>query len=761
MFKSVLLFLVLGFAVGCDSKPDAAVPSPEEKPEAKAEAPEVKSEGSEEKAALASDENLTTIFDFVDNRHLAHIWDEGVVLDMGAAGYLKYIQGSWNAPWHQGKTEDGFHYALPKGVGGTVRFPLYDPALKGKTTEPWKMVVRLKPYGNQRSDLFFRAANGEEKKFASLNEIGEGFNTYSVDLPAGYEVNQEHTLRLHFSRSQDVGGLRAAAAIDWIKVGPQATEKEPARISNMVDAKARTITLPPKTRLQWYLTPAKGATFETMVEGRGEIVVTPHGKPGKTVKSENGGRLPVDLSVYPGTPLRFEMVNNTTEPVTFKNPRLVVKPQAKRPKTEAPKYVLVWIIDTLRADHLPLYNPKTDVKTPILDEWAKNEAVVFERTTCQGNSSLPTSASIFTSTYSPIHKMITDKARLPKDGAVFAEPFKQAGWATALYSSNGYVSNTWGFARGMEKEVNPIRENRPSDSEYLWPEAQAWLQKHVETNKDKPALLYINTVDPHVPYDPPQEQLAPYHSGGKVGKVSPRATGQLLHDMAAGKVSLNAEEARYMHALYKGEITYNDIWFGKMLEALDAMGIRDQTMIIVSSDHGEEFGEYGKWGHGISVNQELVDIPLIIGYRPWTKGGLRVPDDVEVVDLMPTALDSAGIAIPASVQGRSLVTEMLDPTPRHPRAGFSYHNTFLRGARIGDWKYQLFNGDRDPVYELTGPEGGWDKNDVSDASPIVRRMMRDAMAFQVGLDTQLKKQTHGFANNHSPALAELLDSKAW
>lgn len=758
--KWFFLGLVGLVALGCENKtPEAESPVEVAKAEAENDTAPAEVADAPVKTAVAPLAGHT-VFDFVDNRHLAHIYDGGVVLDMGAAGYLKYIQGSWNSPWHVGRTEGDFHYAMPKGVGGTLRFPLFHPDLTGETAEPWKMVIRLKPFGKQRSDLFFRSANGTEKKFASLTEIEDGWKTYTVTLPAGYQVNQEHTLRVHYSRSQDVaGGIKAAAAIDWIKVGPDATEDEPSRISTLFDATTKTMKLPKGARLQWYTTLANGVSLDAKVSARVDLHITPEGKDTKVFES-SGGTLRADLGAFGSTPVRLEFVNKAEGEAVVTQPRLVAEPAKARERTPGPKYVLVWIIDTLRADHLPLYNPKTDVKTPNLDAWAK-DAVVFERTTCQGNSSLPTSASIFTSTYLPIHQMLSDKARLPANTAVFAEPFKKAGWATALYSSNGYVSNTWGFTRGMDKEVNPIRENRPSDSEYLWPEAHGWLKQHVEANPDKPALLYVNTIDPHVPYDPPQEDLAHYYQGGRVGKVSPRATGQLLHDMAGGKVKLTADEAKYMHALYKGEITYNDVWFGKMLEHLDELGIRDQTMIIVSSDHGEEFGEYGKWGHGISVNQELVDIPLIVGYSPWTKGGVRVPDDVEVVDLLPTALDAAGIEIPASIQGRSLVSEMLDPTTRHPRAGFSYHNTFLRGARILDWKYQLFNGDRDPLFQLRGPENGWDSKDVSDASPIIRRMMRDAMAFQVGLDTQLKKQKHGFANHHSAELAELLDSKAW
>ncbi len=699
-------------------------------------------------------------FDFVDNRHLAHNYDDGLLIDFGTAGSLKYIQGSWNSPWYEGTKDATFSYVYPKGVGASLRFPLIAPGVTGLTDDSWTAVFRLKPVGKQKADIFFRASNGEEKKIGSINEIAEGWGTYSVKIPAGYTIGQEHMLRVHFAHSQPIdGGRKSAAAIDWIRIGKGSTDKEPARIATAFDPAKKSITLAPGQRFFWYTMPGKGQSFAAKVEGTPSLEVTPYD--GTTVSGKaEAGAIQMDFAKFAGKPVRIEFVNSSSAPAVFLNPALRSVQAEKIARAPGPKYVLVWLVDTLRADHVPLYNPKTDVEMPNLVEFAKT-ADVFQSGTVQGNSSLPTSASIFSAAYSPNHGMITEKAKLPADHTTFGEAFKKGGWATALFSSNGYVSNSWGFARGFDLEVNPIRENRPSDTEYLWPEAETWLKKQVTENPGKPALLYINTVDPHVPYDPPADVLAKYHQGGAVGKVSPRGTGQLLHDMAGGKISLNAAEAKYMHALYQGEITYNDIWFGKMLASLDAMGIRDQTMIVVTSDHGEEFGEYGKFGHGISVNQELVDVPFLISYRPWTKQGRVVSQDVEVVDILPTVLDAAGIEKPKSLQGASLVDLMLDPTELHPRAAFSYHNTFLRGARVGDWKYQLFNGDNDPLFYLPDGKDGADKNDISESKPLVRRMMRDSMAFQVGLDKVIDKSKHGTANNHSAELAKMLDSKGW
>lgn len=689
---------------------------------------------------------LETTFSLTENRHLAHRFDQhGLVIDMGEAGALKYIQGRWNSTWYRGKSDDGFRYAHPRGVSGTLRFPIWVPGAAEKTKD-WKLTIRLKPEGDQRCDLFLARADGDEEKFASLNQIKDGWGAYTVDLPDGLATGQEYSLRLHFSRSRSIEGGRSAAAIDWIRVGPTAGEESPVRLDEMTTGAG--LKLPEGSALVWYTHPAKGAKFHASVDGTASL--------SWATETTKIGSARIDL---PSSPIR--LILRSEAGATLENPRLgVVSKEPETVSEKRPKYVLVWLIDTLRADHLKVYNSKTDVDSPNLTAWAK-EAAVFESTTCQGNSSLPTSAAIFTSAYAPNHGLTSDKARLPRDRTLLGEAFKGAGWKTALYSSNGYVSNTWGFARGFEVEVNPIREERPSDTEYLWPEAKAWLEKTIKESPDRPAFLYVNTVDPHVPYDPPSKILAKYHSGGRVGRVSPRATGELLHEMAKGGAKLTAAESAYMHALYKGEITYNDLWFGKMLADLEAMGIRDQTMIVVSSDHGEEFGEYGRWGHGVSVNQELVDIPLIIGFEPWTKKGVRVPYDVEIVDIMPTLLDAAGIKRPPKLQGASLVELIRSTQWQHPRPAFAYHNDFLRSARVGNLKYQLFNGDQDPLYVLDGPNGGWDRKDVSDERPFARRMMRDLIAFQLALDKEFDKSKHGAPNNHSSALADKLDKAAW
>lgn len=731
--------------------------------------------------AAKTSSKMEPLFDLVANRHLAHYNHKGLVIDLGIGAGLKYVQGRWKNPWFDASSGEkaAFSYAYPKGIGATVRFPLGSPEQRGqKTDKTWKIQARLEPVGDQRCDVFINAPGRKEEKFASL-VLEKGWKTYSIDLPEGLELGQEHTVRFHFSRSRDVAGIgKSAAGFDWLKVGKEASDALPANARQLArfDAAKNTITLEKDQSLTWYTT-ISPATFLHVgkLEGKLTARITTDAAGGKATSSEvtlePGEDIAQKLDKWAGQAVALTLLP-AGDKVTLTAPSIAIEKSAPATRSEDPQYVVVWLIDTLRADHLSVYNPATDVEAPQLAAFTE-KAALFKRASVQGNSSLPSSASIFSGSYPPKHKLVRDSEVLPKDFTVLGEGMKKAGWTNGLFSSNGYVSTKRGFARGFDKEVNPIQDGTPSETEHLWPTAKTWLSEQVKADAKKKVFVYINTSDPHVPYDPPAADLKKYHSGGAAGRVSPRSTGELLHDLAKkGTPTLNAAEQAYMRALYKGEITYNDRWFGKMIEDLKAMGILEKTMIIVTSDHGEEFGEYGRYGHGISVNQELVDVPLIIGYLPWTKDGVVVEHAAEVLDIYPTLLDVAGVKpanFAANIQGRTLVPAMLAPQKSHPTTSIAYHNDFLRSARVGDLKYQLFQGDNDPLYEVKYHPTKYDDyrqakkiddEDVSTAKPVSRRQMRDLMAFHLSSDTSATKRADGQPNNHSSARAKALDA-AW
>lgn len=764
--------LTLGLSLGACDKPEApsqaASAATDGSPQIKSiVAPTTTGPQDNKLDKPTGDQSERVVFNLVDNRHMAHLYSPGLWIFPGQASALKYVQGRWKNPWYDAEaSEDGAQrFAYVKGVGATVRAPLGWAGQSGKSDETWIMRAKIKPAGAQRCDVFLSPADGPEQKIGSWAFEADTWSEQEVALPKGLELGQDVSLRFHFSKSQSVGEKKSAAAFEHIYLGPKAQDlKAPAQ---PFDAAKDTITLAPGQSLTWHLMPAKGATLRAKADAAIKVHVQAHGEEAKALTLDASSPT-ASLEAWAHKPTRLTL-SASDKPINLSDAGIIVPTAPLAPAGKPPKVIVVWLIDTLRADHLKMYNPNSDVQTPNLDALAKASAV-FERASVQGNSSLPSSASIFSASYPSVHKIVTEKAKLSQDQTLLGEAFKQAKWRTGLFSSNGYVSQSWGFARGFDKEVNPIREGTPSKAEYLWPAAKGWLQQQLKASKDEPILLYLNTSDPHVPYDPPTEDLKLYHQGGAVGKVTPRGTGQLLHDMAEGKVKLSGPEVAYMRALYKGAITYNDRWFGTMLKDLEALGVRDEAMIVVTSDHGEEFGEHERFGHGISLYQELIDVPLMLHYKPWTSQGVRVEEAVELIDLYPTLIAALGGELAPSVQGQALDGWIRSAQAQAPSTSFSYHNDFLISARVHDWKYLLFQGDKDPVHQLkytdlskvnAAKPASIEGPDVRSSAPIARRMMRDLMAFHVRYDQSWSKRTDGLPNNHSEALAKRLDAQGW
>ena len=146
----------------------------------------------------------------------------------------------------------------------------------------------------------------------------------------------------------------------------------------------------------------------------------------------------------------------------------------------------------------------------------------------------------------------------------------------------------------------------------MFSDALAWLDRH----QDRPFFLYLQTIDPHVTYSPPLEHLRPYHPEPYDGPLGPSLDGFEQAAISQGKKPASAADVRWMRALYDGEISYHDEQLGRFLEALSATELLDQTLFIVTNDHGEEIADHGRHGHGHTLYQELIRSPLTIRYPP-------------------------------------------------------------------------------------------------------------------------------------------------
>jgi arylsulfatase A-like enzyme len=449
----------------------------------------------------------------------------------------------------------------------------------------------------------------------------------------------------------------------------------------------------------------------------------------------------VDLSRFSGGALRLDLTNEGGRgewlDVGIWSPRT---PRVVLPKKPI-KYVFFWLADALRRDCVGLYGSKK-VKTPRFDAFGK-KAVMFERPTIQGNHSKPSHGTILTGTYPPVHGFVHSKSRVR--GTLIYQQLKKAGWKTAMFSSNGYVSRSWGFARGLDEYVNFIRAGRSSEAKTLWRSARRFLKRNL---KDK-VFMYLLTIDPHVTYGPPKKYLKMYYPGRYRGPVPRRATGFFLEKLITGRIKLRRRrDLERLKALYYGEITYNDHWFGAMLDELERLGIRDESVVVVSSDHGDQFKEHGSYGHAKNLHEEEIAVPLLVWWPGLPKRGIRIPWDVEVMDIYSTLLDLAGVEQNGGAQSASLVSLVKGGRAEAMHAAFSYHAGVSRSATMGRYKLITVNGRKSSLYDLEVDPG--ETRSVASSRPVAFRLMRNVFSLHNAYVSEWRKSRWGRASNLEP-----------
>jgi arylsulfatase A-like enzyme len=337
--------------------------------------------------------------------------------------------------------------------------------------------------------------------------------------------------------------------------------------------------------------------------------------------------------------------------------------------TQSPN-IIVYLIDTLRADHLGCYGYQLPV-SPRIDEFAA-DSILFEKAYSQCSWTRPAVASLFTGVYPQVHGTNAVEDSLPTDLPTLAELLKSAGYETAAVSTNSIAGPKWGFSRGFDRfqllkeRLKTVEVHRQSDAanEVVF----RWFR---ERPLRDPFFLFVHTTDPHGPYTPRE----PYHSRF-ASEVRDPSVGHW--DRVKALKNLRNDEVEEaliddLTALYDAEIAFNDASFGTLIDRLKSEGIYDSSMIILLSDHGEEFFDHGRWMHGWSLYQEQLHVPMIIKMPAGLNAGFRSREIIELVDLLPTILEYAGVSVPKGVQGRRVATELLHrQSNREAREAFAY-----------------------------------------------------------------------------------------
>ena len=380
---------------------------------------------------------------------------------------------------------------------------------------------------------------------------------------------------------------------------------------------------------------------------------------------------------------------------------------------EKPLNVIIIGDDTLRPDHLGCYGYRRDT-SPAIDGLAA-EGVLFENVISQSPWTSPSFASVFTSLYPTQTGLVSVGTTMRTTFPTLGTVLKERGYATGAIVNAAVLKPEFGTARGFDYYYMTPPTGRIADGTTR--DALAWIDS---VPPGEPFFLFAHYYDPHEPYAPP----APYDAFFDEDYSGPIGSAFVLHDhfpdvkgMNFGPLAaLTAADWDHIRTLYDGEIRFADAAIGSLLDGLAERGLDDGTLIVLLSDHGEEFYEHRGFGHGHELYGEVIRVPLILRLPDALPGGMRVKRQVRLIDVMPTVLDLLGIESGAHLEGESLMGHIQGRREDEARggrlfaSGTAYSEGMLRGPEKKSvtaypWKMiynqdtreeMLFNIGRDP-----------------------------------------------------------------
>lgn len=367
--------------------------------------------------------------------------------------------------------------------------------------------------------------------------------------------------------------------------------------------------------------------------------------------------------------------------------------------------IILFTIDTLRADHLECYG-YDKVKTPHINRLA-NEGILFEHNIVQVPLTLPSHSSILTGTY-PLYHGVRDNGGFYLDEShhTLAESLKNKGYATGAFVAAFVLDSRWGLDQGFDyyydnfdltkyKKVSLDSVQRRGD------EVLAEVYKWIENQAQQKFFAWIHLYDPHTPYDPPEPYKTEYR-GRQFG-------------------------------LYDGEIAYVDQLMGEFRDFMEEKNLFEKTLIIFTGDHGESLGEHKESAHGFFIYDSDIRVPLIIRFPEGKYAGHVVSNQVKSIDIMPTVLHLLDEEIPESVQGKSLLSLIVEDEAQDERSAYSetywprYHYGWSELKSLRKGRYKFIDAPQPELYDIL-EDPGEVNNLVNKKASLGHEMKRDLLA---------------------------------
>ncbi len=388
-------------------------------------------------------------------------------------------------------------------------------------------------------------------------------------------------------------------------------------------------------------------------------------------------------------------------------------------EVRGPYNVFVILFDTLRADHIEPYGA-TDTKTPNMTALAR-QGVTFLDSHVNQPWTRGSVATMLTGTYPWVHGVLHNNSSLPPDLPYLPEMLRAKGYKTMHILHNSTISSDFGFVRGydafhrawgdpVESDLRALKSPEER-ADYTW---DNFVRPFLSEDADDPFFIYLHEIDPHGPYTPESPYDAMYDTG-YAGHID--LTPTLMWLARHNRINLSYAEKEYLRSRYRGEISFMDDYLGRLLEHMNNDGLRDDTLLLFLSDHGEEFLEHGSLNHRNSLYEELLRVPMIFSLPGVLPSGQKTFTPIEMVDITPTLLDLLGFDPAAEMQGRSMLPVLAGGgappihRPTFAHKGSSHEGKGESSVHYRQWKlykktvdmyfddhyqYELFNLEKDP-----------------------------------------------------------------
>jgi len=377
-----------------------------------------------------------------------------------------------------------------------------------------------------------------------------------------------------------------------------------------------------------------------------------------------------------------------------------------------PPDIVLIVIDTLRADHLGSFGYGRPT-SPVLDALAR-DGTVFSNATSTSSWTRPAMASLFTGRLPSEAGVAASTDVVDPDLPTVAERLRRVGYQTVGVTGNFvHVNDKSGLSAGFDT-FDPVSVPSSEGADVffeVWgtpvraptaPEMNERIFRALDARAEQagrdPLFLYVHYMDPHSGYMAPEsfrERFGPRADG-------PEATSDYVIEVAAGRVAAGAAERDRLVSLYDAEVAFADDAIGALLAGLEARGIAKHGLVIVVSDHGEEFLDHGGWFHGFTLHREMLHVPLIIRDRRAPAVGRKRAEPVDLIDLSTTLLAAAGVPDASVGPGRDL----LGPAPLAPRPRVAeLAADELRESRVAPVRHRRALT-RWPWKAIVGPKGG-------------------------------------------------------